>query len=62
MGSGISRHVRATINRLIGRSDLIQEAYLEEQFKVNNIYNIASGEEDNIMKMYFYGKVVPNPI
>ena len=51
---------RATINRLLARMDLATEHNIEQLFKSNNLPNIASGEEDNIMKMYFYGRLQVN--
>lgn len=45
---------------MLARMDLATEHNIEQLFKSNNLPNIASGEEDNIMKMYFYGRLQVN--
>ena len=42
---------------MLARLDLATEHNIEQIFKSNNLPNIASGEEDGIMKMYFYGRL-----
>lgn len=53
---------RATITRLINPGINITENYIEELFKQNRIYSAAQGEEDSILKFYFYSKHVRSNI
>ena len=48
----------ATITRMLNQIELANDTFIEGVFKRNRFYNIASGEEDNVIKMYFYGHVV----
>lgn len=50
--------IRAEITRLLNRVDLANENFIESIFKSNRFYNIASGEEDNVLKLYFYAHMV----
>ncbi|CAD8082871.1 unnamed protein product [Paramecium sonneborni] len=45
----------ATFTRMLVRNDIANEASMEQLFKQYRLYNIAAGEEDNVLKMYFYG-------
>lgn len=31
---------------------------MENLFRSNRVYNIAAGEEENVLKMYFYARLV----
>ncbi|CAD8171016.1 unnamed protein product [Paramecium octaurelia] len=45
----------ATFTRMLVRNDIANETSIEQLFKQYRLYNIAAGEEENILKMYFYG-------
>jgi len=36
----------------------MNEGFLENVFRSNRFYNIAAGEENNVLKMYFYARLV----
>ncbi|CAD8076895.1 unnamed protein product [Paramecium primaurelia] len=45
----------ATFTRMLVRNDIANETSMEQLFKQYRLYNIAAGEEENVLKMYFYG-------
>ncbi|CAD8189534.1 unnamed protein product [Paramecium octaurelia] len=45
----------ATFTRMLARNDIANETAIEQLFKQFRLYNIAAGEEENVLKMYFYG-------
>ena len=47
----------ACITRMLQNSELINEENLGQLFKLWRVNLIASGTEDNTIKMYFYAKV-----
>ncbi|CAD8087395.1 unnamed protein product [Paramecium primaurelia] len=45
----------ASITRTLARNDIANENAMEQLFNRYRLYNIAAGEEDNVLQMYFYG-------
>ena len=42
---------------MLQNTDTVNEANLEELFELWRVYNLAAGEEEGTLKMYFYCKV-----
>ncbi|CAD8088753.1 unnamed protein product [Paramecium sonneborni] len=45
----------ASFTRQLARIDIANENSMEQLFNRYRLYNIAAGEEDNVLQMYFYG-------
>lgn len=49
---------RARMTRALQNVEAVTVEKLEEAFQSQNIFCVASGEKDNEMRFYFYGKFV----